>query len=258
MAPKKPAPPKKAARSVPRPMPAALVKNAEKAAASKRERLATEARADISLIRARRERIVEDFYDIGEALVRLQRDGVAESIGYKRFADLCEAELEMSGQKAAQLIAIVKAMPREQARSLGQERASALLALAEATPEEDSAGSLALATLKLPSGKKLDLAKATTRQIREAAKAVRQTRSDPTAKKARGTTTSAEDRATVAALEDALQRHGVKEARVTAVAQPGRRANMRIERVPVACLAEVGKAVADVLKQARSTKKSPT
>ena len=32
----------------------------------------TEARADIALIHARQERIVEDFYDIGEALLRLQ------------------------------------------------------------------------------------------------------------------------------------------------------------------------------------------
>jgi len=238
-------------RPLARPLPPALARNAQKSAAQKRARLAGEARADIELIKARRQRIVEDFYDIGEALLRLKRPGVPEALGHKSFGDLCRVELDMSPAKAAQLIAVVNAIPRHEARALGQERAAALLALAEATPEDDSAGTLARSVLKLPSGKRLDLAKASTRELREAAKEVRSAQPKAAEKARRGVTTTTEERAQAAALQEALRGLGLSEARVLAVARAGGGADVRIERVPLASLRLLGKALSEMGKGKR-------
>ncbi|WP_159396518.1 hypothetical protein [Sorangium cellulosum] len=225
-----------------RPLPPALAKNAARSAAMKRARLAEQARADIELIKRRRERIAEDFYDIGEALVRLKRPGVPESLGHKSFGDLCQAELGLSASKAAQLLAIVRSVPREQARSLGQERAAALLALAEATPEDDSTVTLASSVLKLPSGKRVDIATAPTRALREAAKEIRQAHAAAD-KPRRGLTTTAPERAAALALQRALRDLGLAEAHVAAVARHGGGAFVRIERVPLAELDLLRKAL---------------
>ncbi|MBK8252601.1 MAG: hypothetical protein IPK82_08025 [Polyangiaceae bacterium] len=243
---------KKATSGASKKLPAALAANAAKSAAAKRQRLADEARADIALIRARRQRIVEDFYDIGEALLRLRRPGVAESLGYKGFLDLCRVELDMSANKASQLIGIVQAVPREQARALGQERAAALLSLAQATPEQDSVVSLAQGKLLLPSGEKLDIAKASARALRDAAKAVRHAGDKTVKKTSRGVSTTAKERELAAALEKALRDLGVEEARVTAVARAGGGAHARIDRVPLASLDVLGKAAAQALKRVGS------
>lgn len=244
-----------AKKAPPRPskkLPAALAENAAKSATAKRRRLAEEGRADIALIHARQERIVEDFYDIGEALLRLRRPGVAESLGHKGFLELCSVELDMSANKASQLIAIVQAVPREQARALGQERASALLALAQATPEEDSVASLAKGKLLLPSGEKLDIANASARVLRDAAKTVRHAGAKAAAAKpSRGVSTTVKERDLAAALEKALHGLGVKGARVTAVARAGGGAQARIERVPLASLTLLGKAISQSLKRVK-------
>jgi hypothetical protein len=223
-------------------LPRALAERAEKNVALKRERLAAEGRADLALIKARRQRIVEDFYDIGEALLRLKRPGVAEALGHKNFAALLRSELDMSLSKAVQLIAVVNAVPRHEARAMGQERAAALLDLSRATPEQDSASALATSVLKLPSGKRVPLAKASTREIREAAKAVRNEQAIKQ-KPRRGVTTTAEERASATALEEALHSLGLKEARVSAVAKPGGGAHARIERVPIASFRLLAKAI---------------
>lgn len=238
-------------------LPRALAERAEKNAALKRERLAAEARADIALIKARRQRIVEDFYDMGEALLRLKRPGVAEALGHKNFAALLRAELDMSPSKAAQLIAVVNAVPRHEARAMGQERAAALLDLSKATPAEDTAAALATSVLKLPSGKRLPLAKASTRQIREAAKAVRNEQAAQQ-KPRRGVSTTAEERASAMALEKAIHSLGLKEARVSAVAKPGGGAHVRIERVPLASLKLLAKAIASIGPTLTAEKKART
>lgn len=235
-------------------VPDALAKNAQKSAASKQQRLVSEGRADVALIHARKERISEDFFDIGEALVRLKRPGIAEALGYSGFVELCERELDMAPQKAAQLISIVKAIPREQARALGQERASALITLAEATPEDDTALSLATTTLTLPGGKTLDLSKASTREIRDAAKAVRQASTPTGNSPARGATTTLAERNLAADLQRALHGHGAEEARVTAVARPGRGALVRIERVPLASLHALANAISEATRIAPKQK----
>jgi hypothetical protein len=216
------------------PLPAALLKRASDQVAAKRRRLAEEARADIDLVRRRKDEVTERFYDMGEALVRLQRPGVAEAIGYGGFGELCEKELAMSASKARQLVAIVRGVRRPDAVKWGQERAAALLALAEATPEPDSAALLAGADYELPSGKTLDVGKAPVTALWDAARELRAARAQATTKRGRGLTTTAEERAGAARLERALHEAGLALARVIPVAKNRAGAQVRIERVPLA------------------------
>src|SRR6476660_9353009 len=85
-------------------LPAALAKNAAALAQRKQQELARAAHDDIALVKLKQAEIVSAFYDIGEALARLSRPGVPESIGHAGFAALVEHELEMSLTAASQLI----------------------------------------------------------------------------------------------------------------------------------------------------------
>lgn len=236
---KTPAPAKKATLAK---LPAALAERAEQQIKAKQARLAKEARADIALVKRRQTRITEDFYDIGEALVRLKQPGVAEAIGRSTFRELCETDLGMSLSTADRLIAIVTQIPRDEAQRMGQQRALALLDLARATPEADTPAQLETSTRTLPSGKKLAPGQATTREILAAAKELRETK--PATGKPRGRTTSAEERALAAELQASLRKAGFDHARVSAVAtKPGQGADVRIERVPLADLRALGRAI---------------
>jgi len=220
-------------------LPAALAKRAEEEIKAKRSRLEDEARGDIALILRRRERIAEDFYDIGEALLRLKRPGVAEALKRESFKEVCEKDLAMSLASADELIAIVLHVKRRDAVRMGQSRALALVALAKATPEADTAATLATTRRALPSGKHIDVTKASVREIKAAAKEIRgATRSSARPK---GRTTTTEERAVASKLEAALHAIGVTRARVTAVAtKPGTEADIRIEHVPVSELPKLG------------------
>ncbi len=146
----------------------------------------------------------------------------------------------MSGATAGRLIAIVTQVPREDALRMGQQRAFALAQLANATPEPDTAAQLDSATRKLPSGKRLDLSKASTRDIEAAASEIRAQKAPPR----RGKTTTADERERAAALQSALRAGGLDRARVIAVAtKPGQSADVRIDRVPLAQLSALRKAL---------------
>ncbi len=224
-------------------LPAALVERAEAEVAAKQARMATDARADIALILRRRERIAEDFYDIGEALARLKRPGIAEALGRASFSDVCAKDLSMSLATAEELVSIVAHVRREDAVRMGQTRALALVALANATPEVDTAATLEKATRRLPSGKHLDVTKASTREIQAAAKELRIAARPTTL--VRGRTTTAEERAQAAVLQSTLHAAGLTRARVAAVAtKPGQEADIRIERLPVSALGKLRAALA--------------
>lgn len=219
-------------------LPAALAERAEAEVAAKQARLAKDARADIALILRRRERIAEDFYDIGEALVRLKRPGIAEALGRASFREVCAKDLQMSVSAADALVAIVSGVARADALRMGQERALALVTLARATPEADSAKLLENASRKLPSGRAIDVAKASANEIKAAAKELRA--AGRTSARPRGRTTTSEERSRAAALQAALHAAGLLGARVTAVAtRPGQEASLRIEHVPISATAKL-------------------
>lgn len=234
-------------RAPPSPAATPQAKLIARSVADKQARLASEGRADIKLVKRRRARIAEDFYDIGEALARLKRPGVAEALEFASFADLCERELDMSVGKATYLIAVVTHVPRAEATRLGQDRTVALLELADATPELDTVTQLAKGTLKLPGGGELHVPKASAAEIRNAAKLVRAgsaKASDTPAKRARGRTTTPNERAIAAKLQARLRELGLDQASVTAVAtKPGQPAHVRIQSLPIDRLSVLKKAL---------------
>ena len=115
---------------------------------------------------------------------------------------------------------------------MGQTKAAAFSRLAEATPAADTAASLYRRGVRTPSGAAIGK-QSTTREIDRAAKEFRQAARGATGR-GRGRTTTEEERAVAHAMEAVLHRHGLKRAKVTAVASvPGNEANLRIEGIPV-------------------------
>lgn len=107
----------------------------ERALAGNREKLA----ALEKLIRRRIGTVVESFYDIGVALTEIARGKLFAAAGHDSLEAYLAATKLISPTQAQKLMAIVKAVPREEALAAGPERSYALIGLARATPEPDSA-----------------------------------------------------------------------------------------------------------------------
>jgi hypothetical protein len=229
-------------------LPAALAKRATAAASAKTARLRREAHALLALIARRKREITEAFYDIGEALAKLKERDVVSALGRRSFAEVCEKDAGMSVSVAERLVEIVKSMTREQALAMGQKKAMAMVTLAAATPEDDTAAGLyRKKSVTLPGGKKVSPRSASANEIEEAATAIRQRRSASAArsgKPSRGRTTTAEERRFAALLEKRLHQLGIDRARVTAVAtKPGQGSDLRFQHIPVAQIDALKKAI---------------
>ncbi|MDB4928580.1 MAG: hypothetical protein JWM10_1064 [Myxococcaceae bacterium] len=183
-----------------------LAANAAAAHAARVARLKLTGERAITRVRDLRARIEDDFLEIGQELARLDQPGMVEALGYESFAALCEEALGMSLPKAKQLIAITTRLSVELARALTQDRAAALLALVDATPEDDEPEAVLRATLTLPDGAKLDVDKASTQAIWEGARAIRRAEVAKAGKRSRGRTVSPDEQATAAAIAKAIQR----------------------------------------------------
>jgi len=109
------------------------------ALARKKERL----EALVRLIARRATSIRESFYDIGVALTEIVEGKLYEADGHASFEAFLDARQLGSRAQAYKLIAIAGELGRDEAIALGQEKAAALIAHAAATPEADSALSLA-------------------------------------------------------------------------------------------------------------------
>lgn len=156
----------------------AIVAQAKKvkarAASDKRAR----GEALLALIERRKQRIVEDFYDLGLALKELLDDELYVALGHRTFAELLSARNVVSASSAKKLIAVVEHVSREQALRLGREKAYALVAYAAASPEADVPSQLAAIDAEI-AGKKV--AALSTRDIEEAARRARQAARKPSA-----------------------------------------------------------------------------
>jgi hypothetical protein len=214
-----------------RPLPAALAKAGREAHAARMKRLAEKGREAIETIRARQSDVASNMYDIGVALGALKAEGVAEALGRKGFAEIVALDLSMALSTANALVALAARVPRDVVRSIGAGRAAALLELADATPEDDTPADLLRAKLKLPSGRTLDVAKATDQQIREGAKEIRDARPDAKRRRSRGFTTTPEQKAAYARFEAGVREHtGELDVRTKLVAtRDGRGPKLRIE-----------------------------
>lgn len=141
---------------------------AEKSASIARKKARAEAL--LALIGRRKQRMVEDFYDIGEALRELLDQKLYVALGHASFEAMLGAHEVMSPTQAKKLIALVTNVPRDHALALGQEKAYELLAYTAATPEADTPAGLATANAKIGSKR---VAEASVRDLKAATKAVR-------------------------------------------------------------------------------------
>lgn len=231
-------------------LPAALVANAARAATRKAERIKKEATSDVALVKRRKADVAESFYDIGLALTRLQRPEAFAALGYPSFEALCKTEFGFAAAQALRLIAIPAAMTRDDARAMGQSKAIALLGLASATPEADTATSLfRKKRVALPDGGTLSPKKASAREIERASGAIR--RASGTAKDGRGRRIDPAATRAAAAIQAALGPESVIDVRAVAGA-PGKVSTLRFEGVTVALLADLAAA----LKKAASAVKT--
>lgn len=236
---------------VARPLPAALAKRAALASARKVRALVKAARDDIALIQRRKGDIEDAFYDIGEALDRLQRPGVLAALGVNKpyFAFVAE-DLGVSKETASRLLAIVRSMSRADALAMGgQRRAAAFIDLAKATPTpRDTATSLAHRALKAPSGVVVTN-KSPVREIEQAAASFR----SASPKRTRlGNTVDPRVRALGTAAERRLHAAGFATARFEIRASgPGHEPHVRIDRVPLSGLRALAAVLSDLAKRVR-------
>ncbi len=179
-------------------LPAALAKRATAAHAQRLARLARAGRDAITKIRDARAQIAGTYFDVGEALVVLSQDGMAEALGRADFAEVCALDLDMAAATARQLLTLATRLDRATVELLGRERALALLALADATPADDTVTDLLAATLVLPSKRRLAVRDASTAEIEAAAKEFRDARGATTGRRSAGFTTTPQERATFA------------------------------------------------------------
>ncbi len=97
----------------------------------------------LAMIARKAELIAEAFYDIALALQVLQRKEVYAALGAKSFAELVETRTRLSRSMAFELVKIPAHLSRETAVKLGSQQSIALIALTDATPDDDLAETLA-------------------------------------------------------------------------------------------------------------------
>jgi hypothetical protein len=229
-------------------LPAALARRAAAAATAKNTRLLRDAREHLALIARRKRAITEAFYDIGVALTFLKKKDVVLALGRRSFAEVCEKDAGLSASTGERLVSIAGAMTREQALAMGQTKAMAMVNLAAATPEDDTAAGLfRKKRIALPGGGEVSPRTASAVAIDAAAAVIRRGRVAKTggaAKRGPGRTTTEEERTLAAMLERQLHKLGLDRARVTAVAtKPGQGADLRFERIPAAQVDLLKKAI---------------
>jgi hypothetical protein len=223
---KKPAAKKPAAKKPS--LPKELAERAKAQHVARQSRLAERARAAIAHIRERQADIAANMVDIGLSLVELKSEGMAESLGRTGFTEVCEKDLRMPLTTANSLIALATKVPRQVVTSLGPDRARAVLELVEATPDDDTPEGVLHAKLKLPSGRSLDVAAASTQEIRDAAKEFRDARPSADGKRTRGFTSTPAEKKTFKAVAGRLTEGGHGGAKLVA-ARDGKGAKVRFE-----------------------------
>ncbi len=152
--------------------PHALAADSKKQLAARKRR----ALSLLALIDRRKDRITEDFYDIGEALRELLNDKLYVALGFDTFEQMLEERRVMSRSQAAKLIRLVESIPRDEALRLGQEKAYALVTYTAATPEQDVPAALVRRNATIH-GK--PLSQMSKRELQDAAKAARATVAKP-------------------------------------------------------------------------------
>jgi len=212
------------------------------AAETKIEQIRAQASADVERIRELSRTIARAFHEIGQALARLKDPMAYGALGYKSFAELCAKEFSFSADKAAELAQIATQMTREEAVSIGQKKAIAVVRLCRATIEDDTPAQVAKGTVTLPSGETLDVQRASARKTEAAAAELRRAARAGGGKGSKGV--GQKEQKAGNALEAKLHRGGLSGARVRVVAGvPGKEPRLRIDGIPVSGIAKLCKAI---------------
>ncbi len=93
-------------------------------------------------IRQKSQNVERDLFDIGEALVEIQKKELFLPLGYTTFDEMLATEDVMGRSQAYKMMAVVRAFPRRVRSSLGMEKSYALVRYAHATAPEESPMSL--------------------------------------------------------------------------------------------------------------------
>lgn len=155
--------------------PSRFVEGARSAKRVSDEKRAQKLEALVRLIQRRKARIVEDFYDIGEALRTILRERLF-ALRHATFEAFVVEELGLTRSTAFRLVAVVDALPRDKALELGQERSYALVTYAAATTEADTPLELADAPIARTSANEIKRAAAGLRARKTRASAPKATR----------------------------------------------------------------------------------
>lgn len=142
-----------------------LAKKTESASAWRAEEL-------LALVGRRKPRILEDFYDLGVALRVLLDKKLYAALGYASFYERLVKRDVLGRTQTYKLIAIVRELARARAVEIGQERAYALVTVAAATPEPDTAASILTTGVKIR-GRTTDVTKLSKRDLETVARDVR-------------------------------------------------------------------------------------
>lgn len=131
----------------------------------------THANELLALIARRIQRIEEDFFDVGTALRELKEKKLFVALGFRTFDELLAKRVPIGRSQAYKLIAIATKVTREDAITLGEEKAYSIARLVAATPEADTVASVLGSGVRV--GKSKRSAKAmSTREIDAAKRSI--------------------------------------------------------------------------------------
>ncbi|MFO0647803.1 MAG: hypothetical protein U0326_16310 [Polyangiales bacterium] len=205
-------------------LPPALKKRAEAAERVAHDRILRDARAAFDEARAAMEQAARGYYALGRALLSLKRPGYAEALGYEGgHRALCEEGLGLSKSTVDRLTTAVEHLTAAQYATLRPARVEALLGLAAATPADDTREILEGKVVTLwEGGPTLDVAKASTVALRDAAAEVRDHVARESGKRKRGKTASVEERALAKEAAEKIRAAGSRATAKTRATSPGK------------------------------------
>ena len=204
-------------------LPAAMRDRAQALANVAHARIEREAKGALDEARAALEQAARGYYALGRALTVLRKKGYAEALGFAGgFRELYAQGLGLSRATVERLLSAVASLSAAEYARLRPARVDALLALASATPADDTREILAGKVVALwEGGPSLDVAKAKTAELRAAAVQVRDHVAAASGRRKGGKSASPEERALAREGADAFKAAGSKATAKTRATKPG-------------------------------------
>jgi hypothetical protein len=142
----------------------------------------------IASVRENKRRAAEAFFDMGAALLELEKKALWKALGHESFAAMLAENNLLSRTQAFKLMAIARGLPRRAALELGPEKSYALVRYAHATAAVDSPASLLTSGVHVD-GQRRSVDDVSVRELQRASRHTHQNRTnarrDPARKSAR-------------------------------------------------------------------------